>query len=261
MTVTRKTSAGAAYGQLSVSAAYPSSPVAGDYHVYLVGFKPSNANLGNDPNVATPSGWTALNSIQFAGGYGSTLGDDTGNVSIFAFGRQAAGGESGTVNATSGFWGDSMWGEIIPFGKTGDTWDIDSDTASDTSAGNLSLTVSNVGAAAGDYLLTGFCMPSNSDDGLKFSAEAYSAAGATFGTVTEIDEPNSALNTDIAGVIFGGLMATGANSGTIVATATAGGTTTNVRGGGVIVRLREITNPKVPTPTINRARLIRSNRF
>lgn len=251
MTITRRTSAGFAIGQLSVSAAYPATVNAGDYLVYLVGFKPSNANLANNPNIATPSGWTALGSLQFAGGYGSTLGADTGNVSIFAFGKVAVGTESGTVSASSGIYGDVIWGEIIGFGKTLDAWDVAATTASDTSAGNLSLGFANssLGVQPADYLLTGFVMPTNSDDGLKFSGEAYSLTSVTFGTVTEIDEPNDALNNDIGGVIFGGAVSTGTSStNTLTASATAGGTTTNVRGGGIIVRLREYSTGPITIP-------------
>lgn len=247
MTITRKTGAGPVYGTTSVSAAYPTTPTLGDYFVYFVGFKTSNANIASNPNIATPSGWSAIGNLDFAGGYGSTLGADTGNVSIYAFGKESDGTESGTVLGDSGIWGDSMWGEIVPFGRTGSSWDIATATASDTSAGNLSLSFTDPGIAGGDHLLVGWVMPTNSDDGLKFSGEAFATTGLTFGAVTEVSEPNSAIGNDIAGLISAGPVATGTASASTLFTATAGGTTTNVRGGAVLVRLREIlTNPPYP---------------
>src|SRR3972149_850925 len=65
-----------ASGGTSVSPAYPTSIAANDLLILTIGMKPSTANGGS---VTTPGGWTPITSLTGAGGYGATLGADTGN--------------------------------------------------------------------------------------------------------------------------------------------------------------------------------------
>lgn len=222
----------------SVAPSYPSGITAGQKLLLVIGMKPSTANSGS---VTTPSGWTAEGSITGAGGYGTTLGADTGNTNLFVFSKDANGTESGTLSVTVAN-NNVCWGKIarVPVGsKPG--FSIAMTTGSDTTAGNVSITgAANPGVTAGDRVVCAMCIPTDVTTPAQFSAHAITQTGITFGTVSEIEEQDSATGNDIGGFIT----ETPVNSGTASAaptfTATAGGTTTNVRGPGVFIRIRDV---------------------
>jgi hypothetical protein len=227
----------------SVSVAYPTSIVANDMLVMIIGMKSSVANSGT---VTTPSGWTPITSLIGAGGYGTTIGADVGNTNIYGYYKVAVGGETGSLTVTVGT-NSVTWGQMYRMtGGAGSTWSVAGATGSDTASGNVSIAYgSNPGVTTGDYIIGGMVIPTDVTTPSQFSAEALSQSGITFGTITEVGEPDSANGNDIGGVTY----RTSVNSGTATAnptfTATAGGTTTNVRGPGIFIRVREI--PKTTT--------------
>ncbi len=223
----------------SVCPAHPAGIADGDLLVTLIGMKPSVANSGS---VTTPSGWTAVTggSLTGAGGYGGTLGADTGNTNVFAYYRVATGTEATercfelTTNSVS-------WAQMYRFSNTTQGWDLAGATGSDTTAGNVSITMSsNPGVTTGDHILGAMVIPTDVSTPAQFSAENLTQTGVTFAAETEISEPDSANGNDIGGFVIRSSVTAGTGSAAPVMTATAGGTTTNVRGPGVFIRIREL---------------------
>jgi hypothetical protein len=96
---------------------------------------------------------------------------------------------------------------------------------------------SDPGFAGADYVVGAFGDPTNA---ATFSSPAFAATGITYGTITLISQPSSALNNHCGGFVCAGPVSSGTSSGVPTMTATAGGTTTNATGPGVILRLREV---------------------
>lgn len=84
-------------GAVSIAVPYPT--VAGSVAANVITFiyialKPGTANLGA---VATPAGWTKVGD-HIGGGYGATLGVNTGNNRIYVFERKGDNAIAGTVS-------------------------------------------------------------------------------------------------------------------------------------------------------------------
>lgn len=225
----------------SVAPAYPSGITSRSALVLLVGQKPTTANGGT---VTTPSGWTLQGSRTGAndgdtGGYTTTLGADTGNTNLFVYTKDSVtGSESGTLTVTVGD-NNVAWAAIIRLQSSDDcTWSFAVATGKDTSAGSVSIATGNLAVAAGDHIIGAMVIPTDVTTPAQFSAQALSQTGTTFGTVTEIAEPDSANGNDIGGFILEAPVSSGSGSGAVTMTATAGGTTTNVRGPGLVLRAR-----------------------
>ena len=248
--VTYQTNGAVAYSAsngASVSPAYPASIVAGDLLVMIIGMKPSTANGGS---VTTPAGWTPITSLTGAGGYGTTLGADTGNTNVFSFYKVAVGGETGTLAVTIAGNGVS-WAQMYRLtAGAGSTWSVAGATGSDVAGGAVSIAMSsNPGVTAGDYIIGGMVIPTDVTTPAQFSAEALTQTGVTFGTVTEIGEADSGTGSDIGGFTYRAPVTAGTGSANPTLTATAGGTTTNVRGPGIFIRIREVPGANTTTIT------------
>lgn len=237
MAITYQGAGTAIYGTTSLSmTSFPSGMAVGDLLTLWVGMKPSSANSGS---VSTPSGWGLVGSLLSAGGYGATLGADTGNTHLYCFRRTVDGSE--TTFTVTGNTSDVMWGQILRHSSTLNGWKTFPFTNSDITAGNVSFTFSSVPIpGAGDYCVTAMCTPTDVGAGAQFSAEAFVSTGATFGTVVEISEPFTANGNDLGGLIAGAPISSGTGTFSSSFTATAGGTTTNVRGPGVMVLIRDV---------------------
>jgi len=220
----------------SIGVVAPASIAADDLLVMIVGMKPSSVGGGVS---AIPHGWALLTSV-ISNTYGATLGVDTGDTILWVYSKKAVGNESSTT-VTAALSGTSVcWGQIYRLSKDvpGDLWTVAVTVAQDSSAGNVSMTFDgDVGVAAGDVVIGAMCIPT---DNATFSAEALSVPGVTVGTVTEVSEPASTLGNDIGGFVVRAPITAGASSGVPTLTATAGGTTTNVRGPGVFIRARHM---------------------
>lgn len=220
----------------------PTGIVAGDLIVIIAAHKPAVANTGD---IGPVSGYTEVTPQVFGGGYGATLGADTGNTLISAWYRVADGSE-GTTRVVP-FTGQNIawvWGARLS-NDTGQ-WSVAGATGQDTTAGSVSVTFSsNPGVTAGDYVIAALCIPTDVTTPSQFSAEAITQTGVTYGTVTEVAEPDSSGGNDIGGVIVRAPVSSGTGTAAPVLTATAGGTTTNVRGPAVFVRIRQTGTPPV----------------
>lgn len=228
-------------GTSTFTCAYPASIVLNDYLVLIVGVKPSTANTGG--TISTPALWTLVTSLLYGGGYGASQGTNTGNSSIYGFVHVASGTETGSLTVTDSSI-DNAWGQIHRLSHTGTGWAAATGaTGSDITAGDVSITFgSDPGMTAGDYVIAAMCASSNL---ATFSAEALSATGVTFGTVTEVSEPKVTVGNRSGGFIVQAPVSSGTSSAAPVLTATTGGTTTDARGPGIIIRIRETGAPAV----------------
>lgn len=229
----------------SVSPAYPSGILATDVVVLFVGQKPSTANSGT---VTTPTGWTLRDSLTAAGGYGATLGADTGNTNLFVYTwDNPVAGQTGNLTVTIGT-NNISWAFIVRI-PTGGNVEVfgsadGSRTTAPTSGTPYTVALTNGTPAtnlkAGDLAIWAMCIPTDVLGGAGFSAHTISATGTTFGTVSELNEPSSGTGNDIGG--YSAWVAATAGSSTVAPTigATATGTVTNVRGPIVLIRIREL---------------------
>lgn len=221
----------------SVSPSYPAGIGAGDTLVMFIGQKPSTVGGGT---VTTPSGWTLIEDLLGAGGYGSTLAQDVGNTNLRLYAKDTvSGSESGTLAITIA--GNSVtWAAMVLIPNDGGTISLATTDGSDTTSGNVSVAgAADPGFAANDMALWALCIPTDVSTPAQFSAHAITATGATFAAATELAEPDSANGNDIGGLIAYAMCSAGPSSAAPTFTATAGGTTTNVKGPGIVLRIRE----------------------
>jgi hypothetical protein len=247
MTVSLVSSGAFAYSAAAgttVSPTYPATISAGNMLILIVGLKSSTANAGT---VTTPSGWTLVLAYENAnsentGGYTTTLGAGTGNTNLYVYKKVAAGTETGTLAVTLGTNNVSL-AAIYNYSKTAANWRINCSPGNDVTTG----TAVGIGAfyplgvASGDQILMGMVYP---DNVATFSAESFASSGATIGTVTEIAEAATATGNRIGGVVASAACTAGSSAASIrpTFTATAAGTTTNVRGPGFMIRIAEFAN-------------------
>ena len=211
----------------------------GDLLVMFVGQKPSSANGGT---VTTPSGWTLVGQLTGAGGYGTTLGADTGNTNLRIYTKVAVAGDSGTTLSLAHGKTNVLWARILAFRSATGVFDTSGfASGSDTSSGTaVSATMSsNPGITVGDMVAWGMCIPTDVTTPSQFSSHNITQTGVTYGTKTEVGELDSSTNNDIGGFIAYAPVSSGTGTANPVITATAGGTTTNVRGPVCMIRMRE----------------------
>ena len=175
-----------------------------------------------------------------AGGYGTTLTADVGNTNLFFYTKDTVtGSETGTLAVTVAASG-ICWATIILVPAGSGAISYGATDGEDTTAGNVSLTgAADPGFTAGDVALWALCIPTDVTTPTQFSAHAITATGATFTAATELGEADTATNNDMGGMIAWASVSAGTSSAAPTFTATAGGTTTNVRGPGVVLRIRE----------------------
>ena len=241
MTIAWQTPGAIAYsasGGSSIAAAYPTGCAEGDKLLLLVGMKPGTANGGG---VTTPSGWSLVASQTGAGGYGTSLAADTGNTNLWAYERTVpAGGLSGSLTVSLSGNGVA-WAIMLRLTTDNGAWDsVAGATGSDATAGNVSVAfASNPGVTAGDFVVGAMCIPTDVTTPAQFTSEAITQAGVTFGAVVEVGEPDSSTGNDIGGLVLYAPVSSGTATGNPSMTATASGTTTNVRGPALFIRVRE----------------------
>lgn len=226
----------------TVAPAYPSGILATDAVLLFVGQKPSAANSGT---VTTPTGWTLREEITGAGGYGATLGADTGNTNlrVYTWNTPVA-GQTGTQSVTLGV-NNISWAFIVRVPTSGGTLSYGSAdgerTTTPTSPMSIALTdgASATAFTTGDIAVWAMCIPTDITTPFQFSEQSITATGATFATAVEINEPDTPLGADIGGYSAYALVSSGTSSTAPTVAVTLAGTLTNVRGGVALVRIRE----------------------
>lgn len=231
-----------AAGGTSVAPAYPSGILATDAVLLVVGQKPSTANGGT---VTTPTGWTLREELTAAGGYGTTLGADTGNTNLRIYSWDVpVDGQTGTRSVTLGV-NNISWAFIVRVPTGGGTLSYGSAdgqrTTTPTSPISIALTngASATNFQSGDLALWAMCIPTDVTTPSQFSAQSITATGATFATAVEMNEPDSATGNDIGGYSAMALVTAGSSTVAPTVAVTLAGTLTNVRGPVALVRIRE----------------------
>lgn len=242
-----------ASGGTTVAPAYPSGILATDAVLLFVGQKPSTANSGT---VTTPTGWTLREEITGAGGYGATLGADTGNTNLRVYSwNTPVAGQTGTRSVTLGV-NNVSWAFIVRVPTSGGTLSYGSAdgqrTTTPTSPMSIALTdgASATAFTTGDIAVWAMCIPTDITTPSQFSAQSITATGATFATAVEINEPDTTLGFDIGGYSAYALVSSGTSSTAPTVAVNLAGTLTNVRGGVALVRIREtVTGSLAATET------------
>lgn len=211
----------------TLSLVYPEHEV-GDMFVMFVSTRGTS-----DPTLLAPYGWTSLGS--YNGGAGS-FGVDAGNARITAYYREATSRRWGTqsVILTSA---DVAIGQIIAVHtKNINTWTIDSDGGTDTSAGTgWSVTGSGIDLSSiegGDVILVGSAV---NTDAYTYTSHALSASGITFGEVTQTATYNTSSGNDAnLNVVTSRVTAGSGNALAPTLTMTASGSTANAPAGSAL---------------------------
>ena len=229
---------------------YPPAIQSGDLLRCVIGQKPATANGGG---VTMPTGsWTLGASLLAAGGYATTLGADTGNTNLYVFYKEADGTETGNCSDIACTDQNVTWAVIERFSKSSGTWDLAFTTGSQTAAGDLSITLdADPGVTADDYIAIAVCIPTDiGTAGARWDTETISQTGITFGTIYETTEVGSSNSNDIGGLIYRGRANSGTSSAAPAITANfTSGTTTNVRGPAIFMRMRASSSPTPPAST------------
>lgn len=231
---------GAAYYGIdtAIQPVVPDNVPAGWPLIAVVGQKPATANGGG----ITIASWTTITGFDaIGGGYGTTLGVDTGNTRIAA--KRTTSTASGSGTSAGSFKTISLtdsnvaWGAIVAVPiigrEPGTTWAVQGGTVDVTAAPNpnLSAILPAMTIAAGDVLVWAMCIPTDVSVPTQFSGHSISASGCTFSTPVELAEVYSALGNDIGGfLVWSKCLSSGGGSVAATVGATVGGTKTNVRG-------------------------------
>jgi hypothetical protein len=220
----------------------PSGVNPNDALVLIVGQKPNTSNT-NGGTSTPPTGWSLQVANLAQGGYGTTNGADVGNTNLWFYTKDVVDGTEGgatfttTLTATSAAFGfivrvPSSTGQISYGTATG--------SQASTPTSPLSVTFgSDPGFTAGDVALWAMSIPTDDVTPNQFSDHTISAAGVTFGSATELNEPDSTINNDIGGYSAWASVSSGTSSGAATVGADLAGTLTNVRGPVSILRIRE----------------------
>lgn len=242
-----------AQGGTTVAPAYPAGILATDAVLLFVGQKPSTANGGT---VTTPTGWTLRDELTGAGGYGTTVGIDTGNTNLRVYSwNTPVAGQTGNLTVTIGT-NNISWAFIVRIPSGGGALSYGSADGQRTTqpTSPMSIALTNGATAtnfqSGDRAIWAMCIPTDVTTPSQFSAQSITATGATFGTATELNEPDSGTGNDIGGYSAWAAVTAGSSTTAPTVTTTVGGTLTNVRGPVVLLRVREGAAPQTLTPTL-----------
>jgi hypothetical protein len=231
------TGTASAVGSTSATIPYPTGIAAGNLLVMVVFTK-----YATPPTL--PSGWQNITNGQGTSSAGAN-GAQSGTLYMTVFVRVADGTESGNV-VVSVPGGTTSWGYILRYTKAaGKYWDIAATNGQDTNktAPWSATAAANPGITAGDLMLAvsgTIQIPSG------HSAEAMTATGVTFGTMTERIDARAVTGGMGFIVLSEHPVSSGTASAAPVFTMTAASADFGVT---VFVRLRETTNPS-PTVTI-----------
>ncbi|SHI68578.1 hypothetical protein [Streptomyces sp. 3214.6] len=228
MTISYVAAGALSQATVTITPAYPAGATAGRLAILQV-----VSGHPNDSIPSTPSGWTLVET--FSGGGGS-FGSGTGPRRLTWFARVLIGSDAAPTTTLPTGTGELLAGRIHVLSRSAGTgWRWASSSGEDTSSGTG---FSVVGATAltwttGDFALIGYALPVST---AALSAEAITATGITFGTVTErADDQITSGNAGRLGAATGSVTAgTGAQAPTLAATASTA--TTGVAG---VLRVRE----------------------
>ncbi|MFF8406893.1 hypothetical protein ACF06P_35360 [Streptomyces sp. NPDC015684] len=195
-----------------------------------------------DPVPTTPSGWTLVTS--FSGG-GGTFGASAGPRRLTWFARVLTGGDAAPTTAIpSGSTGSVIAGRVINLTRTAGTgWRWAASLGEDTVSGT-GFSVPGGTALSwkpGDFAVLGYAVASNADS---YTAEAITAAGITFGTVTERADAAITTGNGVTGALATCSVTSGAATQTPTIAATLAVASVGVAGA---LRVREASSSLAAT--------------
>ena len=182
---------------------------------------------------SSPPGWTLIDSISGGGG---AFGAGTGPRRLTWFVRVLLGSDAAPTTAIPSATGSVIAGRILILQRSAGTgWRWFDSEGADISSGTAFTVTANsaVTWAAGDFAVLSYAVPVST---ATFSAEAITATGITFGTVTEQADDTVATGNAERLVLATGSVTSGSGTQipTISATLSAAGT-----GTAGVIRLRE----------------------
>jgi hypothetical protein len=226
---------------------YPVSGVTAGDAIYVVNFNKAGTGTG-DPGDPTPAaGWTKVGSM--FGGTG-TAGASTGPVHVTVWRRDtdADGSENGTSTSIAldnpgsgtGRVGLAQVFGVRPAagGTLSEGWAGGQDVTIGTAFSATMGTDPGIDADDLAVALVGV----DAQAGTSFSSESISAAGCTFGTVTNVWDTGTSAGNDVRGTVWDAACTAGPSTAAAVIAATSAG---NVSGVGALMRVRESTGGAV----------------
>lgn len=182
---------------------------------------------GNTQGTATDTGPCLIGVYTETGA--SIAGDDGGSITTNIDGFTS--GTSGTSAATRCL--------VLRRDDTGKPWDLAATTGADNTTGAAwSVTfAADPGIAAGDLLLVGNCLPTDTNP--TYGSDTVAATGATLGAQANNATLSIAAGVDAGGRNFVVPCSAGSSSAAPTWTATLSGTTTNASGPAILARFRE----------------------
>jgi len=230
-----------ANGTTSLSVPHPSGTTsAGNYLIIFVSLKPET------PTPSTPSGWTLLSTS--TGGKGAA-GIDAGFMKTVAYGKIAAGGETGNVSITlTG--GNVAQAWMMRFTKSaGASWDIAASNATfdassapvaPSSNNTIRANSSSIAIEAGDAVVAWFGINTDAGAATLGGSVVFTASGITLGAI-DGDSDSSITGNDMRVVATWAQVTAGNNTTTMQAGFSLATQTANSPAGAVIfLRLRAV---------------------
>lgn len=191
----------------------------------------------NDSVPSTPSGWTLAGSF---GGGGGSFGAGTGPRRVTFLTRVLLGSETApTVSIPTGGAGSVIAARIFTLSRSAGTgWRWAAAFAEDTSSGTgfSAASATALTWAAGDFAVIGYGIPLST---ATFSAEAITATGITFGTITERADDSITSGNDARGVTATGAVSSGSGTQASTLAATLSSASTGAAG---VLRVREASS-------------------
>lgn len=230
MTISLVSTGALSQGTVTVTPAYGSGVTAGNLALLAV--------LSGHPSESipqTPSGWTQVDTISGGGG---AFGAGTGPRRMTWFARILLGSDAAPTTVIPTATGSVISARIQIFSRSGGTgWRWGSSTGADITSGTAfsDTGVTALSWATGDFACFGYGLPVSTASA---TAEAVTAAGITFGAVTEAADDQ--VTSGNAGRLVLASCSVTAGSATVdpVVTATLAVASTGVVG---VIRLRQAT--------------------
>ncbi|MDX3353889.1 hypothetical protein PV703_11325 [Streptomyces sp. ME01-24h] len=221
----------------TITPAYPASPAAGQLAVLQV-----VSATSTEATPSTPTGWTLAASL--SGGSGS-FGTGTGPRRLTWFTRVLLGGDATPTTTVPPATGSAIAGRILMLSRSAGTgWRWAATTGTDTTSGT-GFSAPGADAltwAAGDFAILGYGVPVST---ASMTAEAVTATGITFGTVTERADDQITTGNAARYVMATGSVTAGSGSQIPTVASTAAAATTGVAG---VLRIREAASAITATP-------------
>jgi hypothetical protein len=256
-------------GNQTLNVPYPTGLTATTEILLFTGQK----NLRSQPNngtITTPAGWTLIDQLEDAGGYGTTANSDVGNTSVRVYRKDVVTGtETGNLALTLTN-NEVCWGFMVRVSyAAGSTVSFGSADGQNTVApavdGIITIPLTNSASPtnfqSGDLAIWAYCIPTDVQTPSAFSARSITATGTTFATAVEFNEPDNSTNDDIGGYSAYAFATAGSSTAAPTVSATVTGTLTNNRGPVVAIRLREVAGGGTPQTITQATRFNEVNDF